>query len=75
MMGSTVAERSIAGLYDLSNPTTLYYVALVTVFALYLSWRAVLSPFGFGAARPRRTQDATLGHPVFRYQLTVMSPP
>ena len=45
--GLTVAERSIAGLYDLSNPTTLYYVALVTVLlALYLSWRAVLSPFG-----------------------------
>ena len=71
--GLTVAERSIAGLYDLSNPTTLYYVALVTVLlALYLSWRAVLSPFGLvlRATKANARRATALGHPVFRYQLT-----
>ncbi len=71
--GLTVAERSVAGLYDLSNPATLYYVALVTVLlALYLSWRAVLSPFGLvlRASKANARRATALGHPVFRYQLT-----
>ncbi|MBL8309592.1 MAG: branched-chain amino acid ABC transporter permease [Burkholderiales bacterium] len=71
--GLTVAERSVAGLYDLSNPTTLYYVALVTlVLTLYLSWRTVLSPFGLvlRATKANARRATALGHPVFRYQLT-----
>jgi len=71
--GLTIAERSVATLYDLSNPATLYYVTLVTVLlALYLSWRAVLSPFGLvlRATKANARRATALGHPVFRYQLT-----
>jgi len=71
--GLTVNARSLLGALDLSNNTTLYYVSLVTVLvALYLSWRAVLSPFGLvlrsTKSNPRRA--TALGHPIFRYQLT-----
>jgi branched-chain amino acid transport system permease protein len=71
--GLTVNARSLLGAFDLSNNTTLYYVSLVTVLvALYLSWRAVLSPFGLvlrsTKSNPRRA--TALGHPIFRYQLT-----
>lgn len=71
--GLTVNARSLLGAVDLSNNTTLYYVSLVTVLvALYLSWRAVLSPFGLvlrsTKSNPRRA--TALGHPIFRYQLT-----
>jgi branched-chain amino acid transport system permease protein len=70
--GLTVAARSSFGLFDLSNNVTLYYVAFVAVLvALYLSWRAVLSPFGLvlrgSKANPRRA--IALGHPIFHYQL------
>ena len=70
--GLTVAARSTLGALDLSNNTSLYYVAFVTVLvALYLSWRAVLSPFGLvlraSKSNPRRA--TALGHPIFRYQL------
>ncbi len=71
--GLTVSARSLLGAFDLSNNTTLYYVSLATVVvALYLSWRAVLSPFGLvlrsTKSNPRRA--TALGHPIFRYQLT-----
>ena len=71
--GLTVAARSTLGGLDLANNTVLYYVAFVTVLvALYLSWRAVLSPFGLvlraTKSNPRRA--TALGHPIFRYQLT-----
>ena len=71
--GLTVSARSLLGAFDLSNNTTLYYVSLITVLvALYLSWRAVLSPFGLvlrsTKSNPRRA--TALGHPIFRYQLT-----
>lgn len=70
--GLTVAARSHFGLFDLSDNVTLYYAAFVTVLiALYLSWRAVLSPFGLvlrgSKANPRRA--IALGHPIFQYQL------
>jgi branched-chain amino acid transport system permease protein len=74
--GLTVAARSSVsalGGPDLSNNTTLYYVALVTVLlALYLSWRAVLSPFGLvlRATKANARRATALGHPIFRYQLT-----
>ncbi len=71
--GMTVAARSTLGGLDLANNTSLYYVAFVTVLVtLYLSWRAVLSPFGLvlraSKSNPRRA--TALGHAIFRYQLT-----
>ncbi len=70
--GLTVATRSNFGLFDLGSNVALYYVALITVLvALYLSWRAVLSPFGLllrgTKANVRRT--IALGHPVLQYQI------
>ena len=70
--GLTVAVRSSFGLVDLSDNVTLYYAAFIAVLvALYLSWRAVLSPFGLvlrgSKANPRRA--IALGHPIFQYQL------
>lgn len=70
--GLTVATRSNFGLFDLGSNVALYYVALITVLvALYLSWRAVLSPFGLllrgTKANVRRT--IALGHPVLQYQV------
>lgn len=70
--GLTVATRSNFGLFDLGSNVALYYVALITVLvALYLSWRAVLSPFGLllrgTKANVRRT--VALGHPVLHYQV------
>jgi len=70
--GMTVAARSSFGLFDLSDNVTLYYAAFIAVLvALYLSWRAVLSPFGLvlrgSKANPRRA--IALGHPIFQYQL------
>ena len=71
--GLTVVARSNFGLFDLGDNTTLYYVTLVTVLAaLYLCWRAILSPFGLvlrgTKANVRRT--IALGHPVLQYQVT-----
>ncbi len=70
--GLTIPARSTLGGLDLANNTTLYYVAFVTVLvALYLSWRAVLSPFGLvlRASRSNPRRATALGHPIFRYQL------
>ena len=75
--GLTVAARSTLGGLDgfglnLANNTTLYYVAFITVLvALYLSWRAVLSPFGLvlRATKSNARRATALGHPIFRYQL------
>lgn len=71
--GLNVAARSTLGGLDLANNTTLYYVAFVAVLvALYLSWRAVLSPFGLvlRATKSNARRATALGHPIFRYQLT-----
>ncbi len=70
--GLTVAARSDFSVFSIAGHTGLYYVALMVVLlALYLSWRAVLSPFGLvlraSKANVRRT--LALGHPVFRFQL------
>jgi branched-chain amino acid transport system permease protein len=70
--GLTLATRSNFALFDIANHTTLFYVSLFAVLiALYLSWRAVLSPFGLilrgSKANTRRAM--ALGHPVLRYQL------
>lgn len=70
--GLTLATRSDFALFDLSAHSALYYVTFFCVIvALFMSWRAVLSPFGLvlrgSKSNPRRA--AALGHPVFRYQL------
>ena len=70
--GLTVAARSSFGLFDLSNNVTLYYAAFVAVLvALYLSWRAVLSPFGLvlRGSKANARRATALGHPIFQYQL------
>ena len=70
--GLTVASRSSFGLFDLSNNVTLYYAAFVAVLvALYLSWRAVLSPFGLvlRGSKANARRAIALGHPIFQYQL------
>ena len=70
--GLTVAARSSFVLFDLSNNVTLYYATLVTVLvALYLCWRAVLSPFGLvlRGSKANARRAIALGHPVFQYQL------
>ena len=71
--GLTVVARSNFSLFDLGDNTTLYYVTLSTVLAaLYLCWRAILSPFGLvlrgTKANVRRT--IALGHSVLQYQVT-----
>lgn len=71
--GLTVATRSSFALFDAGNNTTLYYFTLITVLiALYLSWRAMLSPFGLvlRATKSNARRATALGHPILRYQLT-----
>ena len=70
--GMTVAARSSFGLFDLSHNVTLYYAAFIAVLvALYLSWRAVLSPFGLvlRGSKANARRAIALGHPIFQYQL------
>ncbi len=69
--GLTIATRSDFAFFDITNATALYYFAFVAVLlALYLSWRAVLSPFGLvlRGSKANARRAAALGHPVFRYQ-------
>lgn len=70
--GLTIAARSSFGIFDLSNNVTLYYTAFIAVLvALYLSWRAVLSPFGLvlRGSKANARRAIALGHPIFQYQL------
>jgi branched-chain amino acid transport system permease protein len=70
--GLTLAARSDFVAFDLSNNVTLYYVTFIAVLAaLYLSWRAVLSPFGLvlRGTKANARRATALGHPVFQYQL------
>ncbi len=70
--GLTVAARSSFGALDLSNNVALYYAAFIAVLvALYLSWRAVLSPFGLvlRGSKANARRAIALGHPIFQYQL------
>jgi branched-chain amino acid transport system permease protein len=70
--GLTVAGRSDFGLFSIASHAGLYYTALVLVLAaLYLAWRAVLSPFGLvlRASKANARRTLALGHPVFRFQL------
>ena len=70
--GLTVAVRSSFGAFDLTDNVTLYYAAFIAVLvALYLSWRAVLSPFGLvlRGSKANARRAIALGHPIFQYQL------
>jgi branched-chain amino acid transport system permease protein len=70
--GLTLAARSTFGPVDLNSGVTLYYVTFIAVLvALYLSWRAVLSPFGLvlRGSKANARRATALGHPVFQYQL------
>jgi branched-chain amino acid transport system permease protein len=70
--GLTLAARSNFALFDIANHTTLFYLTFFFVLtALYLSWRAVLSPFGLilRGSKANTRRALALGHPVFRYQL------
>jgi branched-chain amino acid transport system permease protein len=70
--GLTLATRSNFALFDLSSSVALYYFAFAMVLiALYLSWRAVLSPFGLvlRGSKANARRALALGHPVFAYQL------
>ena len=70
--GLTIAARSNFGGFDLSDNVTLYYAAFSAVLvALYLSWRAVLSPFGLvlRGSKANARRAIALGHPIFQYQL------
>ncbi|MGL5005165.1 MAG: branched-chain amino acid ABC transporter permease, partial [Casimicrobium sp.] len=70
--GLTLAARSNFALFDITSHTSLYYLAFACVLlALYLSWRAVLSPFGLvlRGSKANARRALALGHPVVRYQL------
>jgi branched-chain amino acid transport system permease protein len=70
--GLTLAVRSNFALFDIATNTALYYLSFGCVLlALYVSWRAVLSPFGLvlRGTKSNTRRAAALGHPVLRYQL------
>ena len=70
--GLTVRVRStLLGFPFLQNDRTLYYFVLLSLFAAYLMFRAIVySRFGrvFRGARENPTRMATLGFDVFRFQ-------
>jgi branched-chain amino acid transport system permease protein len=72
--GLTIYRRSqFAGVVDLANKTTFYYLCLALLLAtVYLLWRLVNSRFGLvirGARSNDRRMNA-IGFPTFRYRLT-----
>ena len=70
--GLTVRVRStLLGFPFLQNDRTLYYFVLLSLFAAYLMFRAIVySRFGrvLRGARENPTRVATLGFDVFRFQ-------
>lgn len=72
--GLTIQKRSdFAGLIDLSNRTTFYYLCLALLLAtVYLVWRMVNSRFGMviQGARSNERRMRAIGFPTFRYKLT-----
>ena len=67
-----IPQGLMFGVFDLSKPTTLYYVVL-TIFLLgfLLIYRAVNSPFGevLKAIRENETRAISLGYKTDRYKL------
>jgi branched-chain amino acid transport system permease protein len=72
--GLTIQRRSdFAGLINLSNRTTFYYLCLVLLLAtVYLVWRIVNSRFGLviRGARSNERRMQAIGFPTVRYKLT-----
>ena len=72
--GLTIYKRSeFAGLLNLSNRTTFYYVCFVClVGTCYLVWRIVNSRFGMviQGARSNERRMRAIGFPTYRYRLT-----
>jgi branched-chain amino acid transport system permease protein len=72
--GLTIYKRSdFAGLINLSNRTTFYYVCFVClVSTCYLVWRIVNSRFGMviQGARSNERRMRAIGFPTYRYRLT-----
>lgn len=71
--GLTIATRSNFLLFDLANPTVLYYVAFGALMAtLYLAWRLIHSRFGMvlRGCKANERRMAALGYPTLRYKLT-----
>jgi branched-chain amino acid transport system permease protein len=72
--GLTIYRRSdFAGLINLSNKTTFYYLCFVLLIgACYLVWRMVNSRFGLviQGARSNERRMRAIGFPTFRYRLT-----
>jgi branched-chain amino acid transport system permease protein len=71
--GLSLENRSdFAGLLNLSNKTTFYYVCLVLLFAsILLVWRLINSRFGMvlQGARSNEMRMRAIGFPTFRYML------
>jgi len=71
--GLAMESRSqFAGLLNLSNKTTFYYVCLALLFAsLFLVWRMTNSRFGLvlQGVRSNETRMRAIGFPTFRYKL------
>jgi branched-chain amino acid transport system permease protein len=71
--GLTIYRRSdFAGLVNLSNKTTFYYVCVALLFAtIYLVWRLVNSRFGMviQGARSNERRMRAIGVPTYRYRL------
>jgi branched-chain amino acid transport system permease protein len=71
--GLTINKRSdFAGLINLSNKTTFYYLCLVLLYAcIYLVWRLVNSRFGMviRGARSNDVRMRAIGFPTYRYKL------
>jgi branched-chain amino acid transport system permease protein len=72
--GLTIYQRSeFAGLINLSNKTTFYYVCLIMLIAtMLLVWRLVNSRFGLviQGSRSNDRRMRAIGFPTFRYRLT-----
>lgn len=72
--GLSLESRStFAGLLNLSNKTTFYYVCLVLLFAtILLVWRLTNSRFGMvlQGVRSNESRMSAIGYPTFRYKLT-----
>jgi len=71
--GQTLESRSqFAGLLNLSNKTTFYYICLALLFgSIVLVWRLTNSRFGMvlQGTRANETRMRAIGFPTVRYQL------
>jgi branched-chain amino acid transport system permease protein len=72
--GLSLDNRStFAGLLNLSNKTTFYYICLVLLFAsIFLVWRLTNSRFGIvlQGVRSNEARMSAIGYPTFPYKLT-----